>query len=325
MASITKTKDGYRVQVYCLKVRDSKTLRTKREAEAWGASRETEIRDNHSKIPSHKYTLRDLLIRYSEEVSPPKRGGTKEVIRINALLRSLPVDLPLVNVTPDVIGMWRDQRLKVVKPGSVLRDFSLLSPIFEVARREWRWIDINPIRDVRKPRAAEHRKVVFSKHQIKRMAASLGYGPSKPIRSVSQSVAVAFLLALRSGMRAGELCKLTWDNVRDGYCILPETKTTSRDVPLSPKAVRLIEKMRGFDDVLVFGIKSQTLDSMFRKYRDRTGLSGFTFHDSRHTAATWLAQKLHIMDLCKMFGWKDPKQAMIYYNPTAKDISKRLA
>jgi integrase len=135
---------------------------------------------------------------------------------------------------------------------------------------------------------------------------------------------VAFLVALRTGMRAGELCGLTWDRVREDFCVLPVTKTRPRHVPLTQKALRLIEQMRGFDDSLVFGLKSQTLDALFRKYRARAGLSGFTFHDARHTAATWLALKLDVMDLCKAFGWSNPKQAMAYYNPTASDIARRM-
>ncbi len=38
MASITKTAKGYRAQVYVRGVRDSKSFRTKREAEAWAAA-----------------------------------------------------------------------------------------------------------------------------------------------------------------------------------------------------------------------------------------------------------------------------------------------
>lgn len=63
---------------------------------------------------------------------------------------------------------------------------------------------------------------------------------------------------------------------------------------------------------------------MFRRYRERAGLEGFTFHDSRHTAATWMARKLEVLDLCKTFGWSNPKMAMVYYNPTAEDIADLL-
>jgi integrase len=97
-----------------------------------------------------------------------------------------------------------------------------------------------------------------------------------------------------------------------------------RHVPLSTKAQLLVARARGIDTVLVFNLKSQSLDALFRKARKRAGLEGFTFHDSRHTAATWIAPKLDILDLCKMFGWSDPKQAMVYYNPTASTIAGRL-
>lgn len=56
-------------------------------------------------------------------------------------------------------------------------------------------------------------------------------------------------------------------------------------------------------------------------------MSGFTFHDARHTAATQIgsAGRIGVLDMCKMFGWKDPKMAMTYYNPTAEEIARRLS
>jgi integrase len=133
-----------------------------------------------------------------------------------------------------------------------------------------------------------------------------------------------FLLALRSGMRAGELCNLTWTQVHENYCVLPVTKTTPRHVPLSKKAVKLLDKMRGFDKKSVFSVTSATRDALFRRARDNAGLSGFTFHDARHTAATWISRKVDVLTLCKIFGWSDTSQALTYYNPKAKDISSML-
>lgn len=82
--------------------------------------------------------------------------------------------------------------------------------------------------------------------------------------------------------------------------------------------------MRGFDTVLIFGIQSQTLDTLFRRARDRAGLSGFTFHDTRHTAATRLAQRLHVLDLCRVFGWEKTTRALTYYQPKVSDLAKRM-
>ncbi len=76
--------------------------------------------------------------------------------------------------------------------------------------------------------------------------------------------------------------------------------------------------------VKVLGLSSQTLDALFRRYRQRAGLSGFTFHDARHTAATMLARRLDVLTLCKMFGWKSTSQALTYYNPTPAQIKRML-
>jgi len=334
MASITKYPKGYRVQVYVEGVRDSATFRTKREAEAWASSRETELRNEAKKAPREKFTLGDALRRYGEEVSPTHRGTRWEQIRLIAFQHDLPIDKPIGNVTTETLGFWRDDRLKKVAPGTVLREIGLLSAVFEAARRDWGWLEVNPVKDVRKPRAPDHREVLITRAQIRALLYAMGYTPSTRVTTVSQSVAVAFLLALRTGMRAKELCELTWDRVKPGYCILKVTKTKPRNVPLTKKATRLLEKMKGFDKTLVFALTPQTLDALFRKYRERAKLSGFTFHDSRHTAATWIAARMKskdipaqqaVFDMCKMFGWTNVSQALTYYNPTAADIAKRIS
>lgn len=329
MASYKPVKNGYQVQVAIRGVRKSASFRTKREAVAWASSTETYIRTNAGKPAGHTKTLADALDKYSDEVSPTKRGCRWEQIRIKAFMNSaLPVGSLIHEITPEMIGLWRDDRLRSVGNGTVLREIGLLSAVFEEARREWRWITSNPVVDIRKPRQPDHRETLLTRHQIKLQLRALGYSPRLPIRSVSQAVAVAFLLAMRSGMRAGEICGLTWVRVHDGYCQTPHktgnTALSMREVPLSPKAMMLIAKMRGFDPVAVFGVKANTLDTLFRRARDRAGLSGFVFHDTRHTAATWLAQKIHILDLCRAFGWSTTSRALTYYNPSAADIARRI-
>lgn len=329
MASITKTKNGYRAQVYVRGVRDSRSFRLKRDAEIWAYQREAELWEDAGKAPGERHTLKQMLEKYRNEVTPTKRGNAKERIRIDAMINAglLPINKPVQDCTPEALGRWRDIRLTQVSAGSVLREFSTLSAIFETARMEWGWIKTNPVRDVRKPREPDHRNITITRPQFKAMLREFGYSPMQPIRTVSQACAVAFLVASRTGMRAGELCGLTWDRVSADYCQLPITKSDPRDVPLSDKAIKLINKMRGFDKNLVFGIKPQTLDALFRRTRERAGLSGFTFHDTRHTAATWLVDsgKVDVLTLCKIFGWKNVKQALTYFNPKASAIAKRLS
>lgn len=160
--------------------------------------------------------------------------------------------------------------------------------------------------------------------QLAALTEAMGYAGGE-VRTVGQACAVAFLAALATGMRAGELCGLRWDQVHGNYVSLPKTKNGKpRDVPLSSEAQRLIGLARGYDPVLVFGMQAQSLDANFRKYRARSGLEGFTFHDSRHTAATRMARLVDVLTLCKIFGWSNTRQALVYFNPSASDIAQRL-
>lgn len=328
MASIVPVAKGYRVQISVNKQRASRTLPTHRAAKDWAAATETAMRSSQALAPGLRHSLRDALVRYRDEVAPTKRGERAERIRVARLLmrRDLPLDAPIAHLSPGDLAMWRDERLREVSPGTVLRELGVIGAMLEVARREWRWIASNPLRDVRKPSAPQHRERVLTWREIRAMARSMGWRPGVRIGSVSQAAAGAFLLALRTGMRAGELCALRWDQVREAKLLAVGTKTGSREVPLSAKAARLVRAMSGWDHERVFGVDSRTLDTLFRRHRQRVGLDGFVFHDTRHTAATWIARdgRLDVLSLCKMFGWRDPKFAMIYYNPTAEDLAARL-
>jgi integrase len=327
MAKAAKTAQGtWRIQFMVNGVREGGTFATKREADDFKARKTSEILSLANGKGGTVYTLGQVLDRYAEEVSPRKRGEAKEIIRLAAFKRqALPINAKLSSVTTADLVKWRDARLKINARGSVLRDITLLGNVFEIARREWQLIDVNPMKDVGKPANPDHRTRVITGREIRSMLRVLGHGG--PIRTVSQSVAMCFLVALSTGMRAGELCAIQWADVRGDYVKLHISKTgAGRDVPLSPYARRVIARMTGWDQSSVFGLTSQTLDALFRKYRKRAGLDGFTFHDARHTAATRLAmsRRVDALQLCRIFGWKNPKQAMTYFNPTASQIAANL-
>ena len=328
MATPFKTAQGtWRIQIEVRGVRDSGTFPTKREAVAWADKQKTELRAAATGQTGTMRTLTDALQKYGEVVSPTKRGEAKELVRLAAFLKPthspLPINKRMSEITTADLVAWRDARLAVTARGSVLRDMTLLGGVFEKARKEWQWISANPMRDVTRPAEPDHRQRIISGPEIRTMLRQLGYG--FPVRTVSGAVAACFLLALMTGMRAGELCALRWPDVADDQVRLHTSKTGSgRDVSLSLGAHRLIERMRGWDADSVFGLLPQTLDALFRKARGRAGLEGFTFHDSRHTAATQIAQRLHVLGLCRVFGWRTTTQAMTYYQPKARDIARRL-
>lgn len=332
MATPKQTSTGtWRIQIEVAGQRASETLPTKRLALEWADKKRIELRAEARAAPGSTKTLRDALQRYADEVSPQHKGERWEIVRLAAYLKpgsELAVDKRLVDLRDTDFIAWRDARLQVTKRSSVLRDMGLVTSVLEHARREWKWIAANPLTDVRKPAKPPHRDVVIGRRYVRLMLRALGYRSiDKVVTSVGQAVAMCFLTALTTGMRASELCELTWDRVHASHVMLPETKNgEARAVPLSLVARRLIKRMHGFDEVLVFGLNAKSLDTMFRKARTKAKLAGFTFHDSRHTAATRIGRipGIDVLMLCKIFGWKDTKQALTYYNPTAADMAKLL-
>jgi len=326
MASIRKYRDGWRVEVQVKGARESATFASKREASTWGAQREIELRAIAAGRGDTVRTLADLLKRYREDVAPQHRGARWEQIRLEALARQLPADRRLVDVTPETFAKWRDQRLQEVSRGTVIRELGLLAAAFEVARREWRWVASNPLADVAKPPAPAHRDRLVTRAEIRAVVRVLGYRSTGRLSTLSESVGLCFLVAMRTGMRAGELCGLTWADLRPGVARLAMTKNgTAREVPLSRQAQRLIERGRSLGVDTVFGLQTNTLDALFRRARVKAGLSGFTFHDARHFAATHLARKLSLLELCRALGWTNTSQALTYFNESAEAMARKLS
>ena len=220
-------------------LRDSGTFRTKREADEWAVRRRAELKAQKNGNEGHKKTLRDAMRRYAEEVAPTHRGERWEQIRLAAFEGhdTLPITLPVGQITPQHLARWRQWRETKVGPASVRREMSLLGSVFTAARRDWHWIDASPLQDVRRPAAPPHSERTITKAEIKVMLRELGYRWGRRPASVKQVVAYTLLLALRTGMRAGELAGMSWENVHDSWVRLPLTKNGSaRDVPLSIKA-----------------------------------------------------------------------------------------
>lgn len=325
MPSITPHGDGWRAQVYVKKQRDSRTFKTKRQAQAWAAARDAELRAEVGGGLSSVKTLGQALDRFAKEVAPGRRGEAWEVIRIKAFERQLPATLRMDMLTPAIFADWRDTRLRTVKPSTVLREVALLNTIIETARREWRWIDKNPLQDVKMPSAPRHRERTIRGTELRSMLRWLGHG--KTAETVNQAVAACALLALFTGMRSGELTGLEWAQVHADHIRLDKTKTDEpRNVPLTRGAEALLKRLRGRHPVRVLDLDNSTRDTIFRRARRNTGLDGFTFHDLRHTAATRFANsgRVSVLELCKIMGWRDTKFALVYFNPGVSDLVSKL-
>lgn len=330
MATYKQRGERHQFQIWINGVRESRSFSSKKEGQAWAARREAELLATGLNGQVCRYSVAQMFDKYIEEVAPKHKGARNEIVRLKAFKknRELPMEIPVSQISRQDIRNWRAVRLRQIAEASVQREMNLITSVFEAARSEWGWIETNPVRGIKKLPTPEHRTSVWKYSEIKAVLRTLGYSPlSDRVSSMTQSVALTFLLALRTGMRAGELCNLTWKHTQPYSVTLPTTKNGSvRHVPLDHRARRIIERARGWQDLSVFGLSTRTLDALFRRAKAQAGLreANLRFHDARHTAATWLAKDLSMVDLCKMFGWKNPQYALIYYNPDAQDMALHL-
>lgn len=325
MATPSKTKEGsWRIIVTVNGKRDSATLATKREAQTWAEKRKNEMRAIGSGRISEYVTTHQAISRYLDDETPKHRGASREHNRVLAIKAQFP-DIPLSKVGPGHIIAWRDARLSQVKPATALREMKIVDLIFKrCCSLEWRYLTTNPCQGVDRPKGSASRTRTIKHTETRAMLRQLGYPKREtPVHACGW----LFLLALCTGMRQGELLGIQWTHVFPKYIHLPKTKNTEpRDVPLSPVARKILERMRGYHADSVFSLTTAKVTQEFAKARRNAGLSGFTFHDSRHTAATRIGRsgKLTLMEMCKMFGWKDPKMALVYFNPTGEDLADKL-
>lgn len=131
----------------------TRTFSTRAAAERWAKSTEVEMAQGTfvSRAEAESTTLRELLERYSNEVSPLKKGAACEIVRLKALSRHSLAYRFLSTIRSVDIARYRDERLKVVTSATVRRDLGVLSHVFEIARKEWGIYILNPVRDVKMP------------------------------------------------------------------------------------------------------------------------------------------------------------------------------
>lgn len=316
MATVYKSGKRWRcqiqVQTQAGEVRESRTFEAKAQARDWGYEREQAIKHAHS---GKGKTLGDVFDKYTDEVSVLKKGERWERIRLTAFNRDIG-HIPLDELNSSHIARWRDARLKSVSAASVRREFALLSSALEVARKEWRWLAVNPVSDVRKPRDSKPRERRYTQDEIDAITSALKLGSD----TVNGRTAAAFLFAIETAMRCGEICALTPDDVVGRVAKIRDSKNnTSREVPLSEKA---LEMWTLYGEG--FGLTPMQVSTAFKRGRDVAGVLGATFHDSRREATIRLSKKLDVLELAKVTGHKNISMLLTYYKADAESLADKL-
>ncbi|MGH1361024.1 MAG: tyrosine-type recombinase/integrase [Burkholderiaceae bacterium] len=297
---------------------ETATFVTKAAAQAWVNERESYLLAGKQGrvVP---FTVADACNRFAEEVCPNRKGERWERLRLAKYAADLIGSIRLRDITTGDLAGFRDRRLLEVSNGTVRRDFALLGAVFTRCRLEWGWLKHNPMEGFKRPKPPSRRKRRVYPAEIDQICKALGYSGGA-IQTQQHRVAVMFLLAIETAMRAGEINSIR--RLHGNIVVLTDTKNDdSREVPLTPRAIELVK-------ILIAApgrITAQTLDATFRRARDKARIDNLTFHDTRHEAITRLAKKMTVLELARAVGHRNINQLLTYYEESASEIADRLA
>jgi integrase len=304
----------------------SKSFLSKQDAERWSRHIESEIdRGTYTNTTLAERTLfREIIERYIQEVTLKTRSMKEDRYRLGAMMRHWIGSLTMIQLTPSKVGQYRDERLKIVSAGAVIRELAYISSIINHSRREWGVNMTNPVPFVKKPPSPQGRNRTLNSDELERLFKAC----TPRVKNGNIWVLPIVKFALASAMRRGEILGLRWHEVdfQKRTAHIPITKNgTSRTVPLSTETLEILRSLPRSLDGRVFPINGPNLSVIFDKARRIAKVDDFHFHDLRHMAITRMAEKLpNVIELSAVSGHKSLAMLKRYYHPNPEALAEKL-
>ena len=301
----------------------TKTFTKEADARRWATIIESEMERGVfvSRTEAEATLIKDVLQRFAAEVLPTKRSEQSDKSRIKTLLEEFG-DYRMASLNSTQVAKFRDKRLKVIGPQSVIHEINLLNRVLKTATMDW-GIALPgglPTAQVRKPAKPRGRDRRVSKEEIAKILES----------TESAELHTIVTLAVETGMRRSELASLTWDyiDLKKQTAHLPKTKTDEpRTVPLSQSAVKALKEFGINDKGLVFKLQAESMSQAFDRACEphRANIDDVRFHDLRHEATSRLFEKgLNVMEVAAITGHKTLDMLKRYTHLRAEDLAKKL-
>ncbi|ENX00866.1 hypothetical protein F900_01850 [Acinetobacter modestus] len=335
MQKPVKRGNSYRIQVKYKHLRDAATRDTAKECTDWAVRRLMELQlqyqEELKKLEKPDIPFRDLFTQYYENVGKNKKSSPyiKNYLKqLDYYLGHL-ANTSIYDITPQDMVAVRDRRLKLAKSSTVNRELSLCSSVFTYAVSELFILKENPVQVIKKPSLPPPRNQRITDEHIDLILKGLdNYNETVIPNSPAHEVAWAFLFALETTMRRGEIIGIRDVDDFGDYVHLPDTKNgTSRNVPLTTRGRKLLDLLKGRKGQLLKH-NSNSFRLIWQRNLAKVGLNGvITFHDTRHEAITRLVniQKIPVEILAKITGHRTINILVnTYYNPSASEIAKML-
>ncbi len=233
----------------------------------------------------HKKTWDDDMLHYRKHLEP--RFGKKRLDAISAM------DIERMKVE---MKKGVSKNGKPYSPATIKHQLVLLNRLFNLAYRWGLYAGENPMNRVEVPKLDNHVTEFMTDGEVSRLLQTLETWPYR--------TSAAFVkFTLLTGMRRGELFKLTWDDIdfERGMVTLREPKGgKTQTIPVSPMALDVLQGLEVTSPFVFPGKDGQQRTDFkgpWRRIRKAAGLpENFRFHGLRHHFASTLVS--NGVDLC---------------------------
>lgn len=239
-----------------------------------------------------------LCVRYNNHVKLHKRSWNDDVQMLGVFLPFFKKETLLSDITPlkieDFTAHLLERKVgdRTVTPARVNRYLSVLKHMFNLAIDHWEIFEkANPVRKFVffKEKARER---FFTESEIARLGAAAMEASKRGRSAVQRYFFPMFMVALYAGLRLGEIIRLKWSDIRDGYFVIEITKNNrKRYVPIHPVVNEILAALPK-EGEYVFDIphrRPDVIKKVWSSVKQKAGIEpSARFHDLRHTHATIL-------------------------------------
>ena len=302
------------------RIQESTGTANRREAEKFLALRSSEVQRGVYVKPT-QILLDDFGERYLTHAKLHKRSWRRDE-QMFGNLRQFFGAVNLNAITPLAVEGYQQHRVRSVSPATVNRELALLKHMFNLAERWQLHQGTNPVRLVPFLREDNLKfRTLSEAEERKLLACSPPY-----LREM-------ILFAINTGLRSGEIFRLTWEEIDlDLKRIKPTVRKTRRALvlPLNDTAHKVLVGRHAVRHGPYAFYNPSTGD----RFKDcklglkgalrRAGLTGITWHTFRHTFASRLTRSgVDLVTVKELLGHSTVSVTMRYAH--SDDETKRRA
>jgi integrase len=266
-------------------------------------------------------TLKDLLIKYRDEITIKKKGVKSETYKINFLIRHNVSELNLMQLNSSHLYTLKNE-LATNRATKTVNDYlHLIRHIWNTAKKVWsiQLPAVNPVTLVSMEKVKNYRDVVLTPEEFRVLVSCASVSPLKELEDL-------IVVAYYTGARFSEINNLKKSDVNldKKIATFMDTKTgDDRTIPLSKTVIEVLKKYM-FREVL-FNVNYENFRHYFQVARKKADLEHFRFHDLRACFITRMLQAgMPIVEVASITGHSNWKTISRYTRIKPESLSSKL-